>query len=259
MNRILSLFSLSLLCAMSATNLNAEQAHQYYEIRSYTLGDKSDVEAVDQYLRDALLPALERQGIGPVGVFTNSPADETGRPCVIAVIPYESADAMTQVKAKIESDKQYQSASNDFHSRNNKQAAYGRIESELLISMDCMRQLNVPEGSLENSKRVYELRVYESANQRLGNLKVDMFNNGEVPIFLDCGIQPIFIGQAVVGPYTPNLTYLTMYPNETARQEAWVAFRKHPDWQVLKAVEKYKGTVSKIHKFVLEPKSYSQM
>ena len=125
--------------------------------------------------------------------------------------------------------------------------------------MDCMKQLKVPDGSLDNQDRVYELRVYESPNERLGNLKVDMFNSGEVPIFLDCGIQPIFIGQAVVGPQTPNLTYLTMYPGEQARGDAWKAFRVHPDWNVLKEVAKYQGTVSRIDKFVLVPKSYSQM
>ena len=86
-----------------------------------------------------------------------------------------------------------------------------------------------------------------------------IFHSGEVPIFLDSGIQPIFIGQGVVGPFTPSLSYLTVYPNEEARLKAWKAFRAHPDWHVLKAVPKYAGTVSKIHKYVLVPKPYSQM
>ena len=55
------------------------------------------------------------------------------------------------------------------------------------------------------------------------------------------------------------MSYLTMYPSEPARNAAWKAFRSHPDWMVLKEVAKYKGTVSKIHKYVLVPKSYSQM
>lgn len=63
----------------------------------------------------------------------------------------------------------------------------------------------------------------------------------------------------MIGPRTPNLTYLTVYANEQARNAAWKAFRVHPDWLVLKEVAKYKGTVSHIDKFVLVPKSYSQM
>ncbi len=259
MNRLLSLILMSCV-VLSASRLPAEDSHQYYEVRSYTLGDQGDADAIDAYLSKALLPALQRQQVGPVGVFTNSANDQSGGgPRIFVVIPYENADAMTAVKTKVEADAQYQADAESYLARGPKDSPYQRIESELLISMDCMKRLNVPDGSLKNQDRVYELRVYESANERLGNLKVDMFNSGEVPIFLDCGIQPIFIGQAVVGPYTPNLSYLTMYPSEDARGAAWKAFRVHPDWLVLKEVAKYKGTVSKIHKFVLVPKPYSQM
>jgi hypothetical protein len=256
MNRFLHLFlaSFALISGQAVADDN-----EYYEVRSYTLGEHSDVDAIDQYLSQALIPALGRQNVGPVGVFTNSENDETGNARVFVVIPYPSADAMPGIKTKIEADKQYQSDAAPYLERDPKNSPYERIESELLVSMDCMPKAKVPAGSLENKDRVYELRIYESPNERLGNLKVDMFNSGEVPIFLDCGIQPIFIGQAVVGPYTPNLSYLTMYPSEPARIAAWKAFRTHPDWLVLKEVAKYAGTVSKIHKYVLVPKSYSQM
>ena len=254
----------SLLCSLVfAMSLSApaisEDSQQYYDVRSYILGDKSDIDVIDQYLEKALLPALGRIGVGPVGVFTNSESDESGSERVIVVIPHSSADEIASTKAKIVEDPQYQVAAKSYLERTNQNPAYQRIESELLVAMDCMPQLKVAPESLNNAERVYEFRVYESANERLGDLKVDMFNSGEVPIFLDSGIQPIFIGQAVSGPFTPNLSYLTMYPNESARLEAWKAFRVHPDWQILKEVPKYKGTVSKIHKFILTPKSYSQM
>jgi len=232
---------------------------QYYEVRSYVLGDKGDAAAIDEYLSQALLPALGRQRVGPVGVFTNSENDQTGSARIIVVIPYDDANSVAAVKSKVEADPEYQAAAKAYLGRGPKESPYQRIESELLIAMDCMPLANVPDGSLGNKDRVFELRIYESPNERLGNLKVEMFNSGEVPIFLDCKIQPIFIGQAVVGPYTPNLTYLTMYSSEAGRAEAWKAFRVHPDWQVLKEESKYKGTVSKNHKYVLVPKSYSQM
>ena len=258
MKRLLIFCSL-FLPMMLAAESNAEDRHQYYEIRSYVLGEKGDAEAIDQYLQHALLPALQRQDVGPIGVLTNAPADETGSPRIVVVIPYDSADQVARVRTQVESDAKYQADAKAYLDREPNAAPFQRIESELLISMDCMPQLQVSDESLKNSDRVYELRIYESANERLGNLKVDMFNAGEVPIFLDCGIQPIFIGQALVGPFTPSLSYLTVYPSESARNEAWQAFRVHPDWLVLKEVEKYKGTVSKIHKYVLVPKSYSQM
>ena len=258
MNRLLIFCSLALPMFMS-TQVTADDSHEYYEVRSYVLGDQGDAKTIDEYLENALLPALKRQGVGPVGVFTNSADDESGSSRLIVVVPHASADQIAVAKAKLQSDPQYLADAKGYLERASDRPAYERIESELLVSMDCMRKLQVAPESLKNPDRVYEFRIYESSTERLGDLKVDMFNSGEVPIFLDSGIQPIFIGQAVVGPYTPSLSYLTVYPNEAARIEAWKAFRVHPDWLVLKEVAKYQGTVSKIHKFVLVPKPYSQM
>ncbi|WP_231742735.1 NIPSNAP family protein [Stieleria varia] len=244
---------------LSQTSVSAEDSKQYYEVRTYVIGDNGDKAAVDKYLGDALVPALGRQNIGPIGVFEPSENDENKSERLIVVIPLTSADQLPAIHAALANDADYQAAAKSYLDRGPKESPYQRITSELLIGMDCMPQLTVPAGTLDNKDRVYELRLYESPNERLGNLKVDMFNSGEVPIFLDCKIQPIFIGQCVVGPQTPSLTYLTVYANEEARNQAWVDFRKHPDWKVLSKVAKYAGTVSHIDKHVLVPRPYSQM
>lgn len=253
------LFALTALLVMT-TATPAQEGKQYYEVRSYLLGESGDADAIDGYLKNALIPALERQKVGPIGVFSNAEKDSKRNPRVIvAVIPYADADSINTINAAVEADSQYQSEAKEYLGRGPKESPYQRIQSELLVAMKCWPELKVPSGALDNKDRVYELRVYESANERIGHLKVEMFNEGEVPIFLDCDITPIFIGQAVVGQYTPNLTYLTMYDNEEARKEGWKQFLRHPDWKVLSGVEKYKGTVSKIHKYIMVPKSYSQM
>ncbi|MGB7347033.1 MAG: NIPSNAP family protein [Pirellulaceae bacterium] len=253
----LTLFT-SVFAGLSSVD-GAETQPQYYEVRSYLLGEKTDQAVTDQYLQDALLPALQRAGIGPVGVFANAANDESGSSRIVVVIPMDSAAQVASVRQAVQADEQYRAAAATFERGGKADAPYQRITSELLVSMKCWPKLTVDAGDLQNADRVYELRLYESPNERLGNLKVDMFNNGEVPIFLDCGIKPIFIGQSILGPQTPNLTYLTMYPSDEARLKAWDAFRSHPDWKVLSKVAKYAGTVSKIDKYVLVPKSYSQM
>ena len=238
----------------------ADSPHQYYEVRSYLLGESGDAAAIDNYLQNALLPALARQKVGPIGVFSNAESDSPKNPRVIVVvIPHTNVDEINAVHAEIEADPEYQSEAHEYLARGPSQSPYQRIQSELLVAMKCWPEVKVSEAALANQDRVFELRVYESANERIGHLKVEMFNQGEVPIFLDCNITPIFIGQAVISPYAPSLTYLTMYPNDDARKESWKLFMKHPDWKVLSGVEKYKGTVSKIHKYVLSPKPYSRM
>ena len=86
MNRLL-LSTFLLLGVLLSMPANADDSHQYYEIRSYVLNESSDAAVIDNYLRDALLPALGRQQIGPVGVFANSANDQTGQPRIIVVIP----------------------------------------------------------------------------------------------------------------------------------------------------------------------------
>ena len=241
----------------TSTTSAADGGKQFYEIRSYVLGEKGDADAIDQYLNKALVPALNRNGVSTVGVFANAENDKSDSPRIVVVIPYDSPDQIVSVQKAVEADEQFKTDASEYLALG--KGPYQRIQSELISAMDCWPALKVAEGSLQNDKRVYELRTYESSNERLGHLKVDMFNNGEVPIFLDCKITPIFIGQAVVGPQTPNLTYLTVYENEQARQKAWVDFRAHPDWQVLKKVAKYKGTVSHIDTYIMVPKACSQM
>ena len=258
-------FTFSILSALLMLNCLANvvaqtpNQQQLYEVRTYLLDDEANHNAIDDYLQNAYLPALARTGVGPVGVFSPSAADTNPGSRIIVVIPFADANQITQTRTKIKQDAEFRQASEAFLSSGNENPPYKRITSELLVAMDAMPKLVVPEGTLGNDDRVYELRLYESANERLGDLKVHMFNNGEVPIFLDSGIQPIFLGQGVLGPQTPNLTYLTVYPNDQARLKAWDTFRSHPDWQVLKVVPKYKGTVSKIDKYVLKAKPYSKM
>ena len=45
-------------------------AREYYEIRKYTLRRGPMVQRIDGYMRDALIPAMQRGGVGPVGAGT---------------------------------------------------------------------------------------------------------------------------------------------------------------------------------------------
>ena len=249
-----------LLCGLvllvSTVNAVAED-NQVIELRTYTLTSKAAEAKLDAYLESALIPALVRQGLGPLGALDQ--AEEGDETQVVLLIAGPDTEAVTGAAAKLAADDQYQQAAKEYLETPVKKPVVKRISSELLLSFDCWPKVTVSDLKKESKPRLFEMRVYESPTEHRGELKVEMFNNGEVPIFLDCDITPVFMGQALVGSLMPNLTYMTVYPNDEARQAAWQAFRVHPDWQVLKAVEKYKGTVSKIHKSDWVPKSYSQL
>ena len=243
--------------------------NQAIELRTYTLVDEAAKAKLDAYLEHALLPALERQGLGPIGVFDQAPTadgdankegDSQAKAVqILLVIPGPSVEAVTSAAAKLSSDDSYHKAAADYLSTPAAQPLVQRIRSELLMSFNCWPTVTVSAQKRAGKPRLFEMRVYESPTENFGELKVEMFNAGEVPIFLDCKIAPVFMGQALIGDMTPNLTYMTVYDNDEQRQAAWKAFVEHADWQVLKAVEKYQGTVSKIHKSDWLPKPYSQL
>lgn len=246
---------LVMLVSTSVHSNEVDTKKQCFELRQYRLKSNDGAADLDEYLTQALVPALRRHGSGPVGVFREIKTSDT--PVRFVLIPYDSIEQVASCSKSLATDEEYQSAAESYLT--NDEAVFSRIRSELLVAFDCMPQLKVPEQTKDNSDRVFELRVYESSTERLGELKVEMFNSGEVPIFLDCGIIPVFMGQAVIGDLLPSLTYMTVYDSLEAKAAAWKKFPKHPDWLTLKEVPKYKGTVSKIHKWELVPVEGSQL
>lgn len=242
-----------------ASHLRAAEP-QVLELRRYTLVDEASEAKLDAYLKDALVPALERQGLGPIGAFAQASREE-GQPAqVLLLIVGESADAVTGAQAKLAEDKEYQEAAKEYLATPADKPILKRIESELMRSFAKWPEVKPSEQKKSDKPRLFELRTYESPTEHLGDLKVEMFNDGgELDIFLDCDIQPVFMGQALIGSQVPNLTYMTVYDDAKTRDECWKRFIEHPEWAKLKEVKRYLGTVSKIDKSDWEPKPYSQL
>ena len=232
-----------------------DQEQQYLEFRTYHLSSAEELPEVDTYFEEGLLPALERQGIGPIGVFTDRMPE--GAPNVYLLIPFSSIAQFSTMQSKLDADEAYQSAAAAYFGVPMDAPRFTRIESELMLSFAAFPRVKVPEQKTQGQPRLFELRSYESHTEEKGALKVEMFNSGEVPIFLDCDIQPVFMGRVLAGPKMPNLTYMTVYSDDAHLEEAWAKFGPHPDWQKLRAVERYQDTVSKIYKILLTPRSYS--
>ncbi len=239
--------------AMSQTITN-----QYYELIEYQGIEPARLGELDTFLEKALIPSLNRMGVENVGALSSEvPID--GKVSMLLLMPLSGPAQVASVMDALGKDEDFLSKGKSYLETDIKKPVYSRMRSELLLAFNCFPKLAVPTQKLANKDRLFEMRVYESPTERMGVLKVQMFNNGEVPIFLDCGIQPVFFGQAIIGDRMPNLTYMTVYDNAEQRDACWKKFQNHPDWAKLKVVEKYQGTVSKIHKFNLLPRPYSQL
>jgi hypothetical protein len=251
-------FSLVVLNLMANISSAQSPANQHYEIRQYQGVSVERLPELDQYLQEALVPALNRRGHEPVGVLAEAnPVD--GKTSVYLLIPLKSPSDLTSLAADLAKDEAYVKAAGPQAAIDPKNPLFTRVRSELLVAFNCWPQVAVPKQFAEKKDRLFEMRVYESATEERGHKKVEMFNNGEVPIFLDCGISPVFFGQAIIGDKTPNLTYMTVYDDAATRDAGWKKFIAHPDWKKLSSDPQYQNTVSKIHKVDLLPRPYSQL
>ena len=136
---------------------------------------------------------------------------------------------------------------------------YSRIDSSLLRAFEGMPELKLPAKPKDKAGRHFEIRTYESHSIVKGMLKVEMFNKGEIELFAKVGLNAVFYGEAKVAKNLPQLTYMLVYDSEEARKKAWKAFLDSPEWNEMKANERYKDTVSKIHSRFVVATDYSQI
>ena len=138
------------------------------------------------------------------------------------------------------------------------QPAYTRIETVLLKAFALAPQLVQPNLKAAKNNRVYELRSYESASEKIFNNKVQMFNDGdEVGIFLKLNFNAVFYAQVVAGSKMPNLMYMTSFENMDDRNAHWKAFGSDSSWKKLSALPQYQHNVSHIDIVFLRGVEYS--
>jgi len=231
----------------------AESTADYYEIRTYHLDSQAKQQLVADYIKNAAFPAWKRLNIGPVGVFTEIGKDAT--PSVHLLLTYKSVEQFASARTDLEADAKYQAAAKEYHSVKVDDPTFTRIESSLLVAFDGMPKIE-PETT---NPRVLELRIYESYSEAKARRKVDMFNEGEIPIFGGVGLRPVFFGETLVGRNVPNLKYMLQTDSLEANQAGWKRFIVDPNWVKMRDIPKYADTVSKVTKIYLSPTEYSEI
>jgi hypothetical protein len=256
-----TLLTTLILCLFSASAFlygKAPAKQMYYEIKIYRLKDLGKAAVIDNYLKDAFIPAMHRAGISTIGVFKPVEADTAFGKMIYVFIPYKTADQYFKIVTVLENDAVYQQAGKEFLDAPYNDPPFTRYESVFLKAFKLMPQLRIPSYSTPKSERIYELRSYESATEMKATKKIQMFNEGgEMAIFEKVGSNALFYGQVLLGSQKPRLMYMTTYADMNSQEEHWAAFGNHPDWIALRAKEEYQHTVIKPKPYLLHPTDYS--
>jgi hypothetical protein len=236
-------------------NQEGETNQEFYEIRKYHLVNNSKQKQFNDFLKNAAVPALNRLGMNPVGVFTGvyGPSSST----FYVLRTYKSLDSIVPLALRLSADAGYQQAGASLNNAPITEPGFARFESSLLLAFKNMPKLSVPPAA---STRIFELRIYESHSLKAAKKKIEMFNEGgEIEIFKKTGLNPVFFGETIIGPQMPNLTYMLCFEDMSARDKAWGVFHGNPEWKKLSADPQYANTVSNITDVILRPTPYSQI
>ncbi|MDX1544920.1 MAG: NIPSNAP family protein [Christiangramia sp.] len=234
------------------------QKRDIYELKIYHLENHQQEEQIDSFLKSAYIPALHRTGVKQVGVFKPVKGDSLSGKRVYVLTPYKSIENLIKTPQTLKKDKDYLSKGEDYINAAHNNPPYESIETIVLQAFEGMPQFR--ENDLGKApERIYELRSYESATEKLHHNKVEMFNNGEIDIFEDLKFNPIFFAEVVAGSNMPNLMYMTSFKDKASRDEHWKAFSEDPAWKGMASDEQYQNNVSHIDIFFLNPTSYSEL
>jgi hypothetical protein len=240
--------------SLAAAAEGEDVKREYFEFRKYYLHVGSKKRLVGDFLRDVGIPAMNRIGIGPVGVF--SAIYGPNSPTLYVLLVHKSLDSVVSSASLLMADKEYLKAGAEFINAPLSEPTFVRMESSLMVAFKDMPKLEVP----EKAERLFELRTYESHSIKAAKKKIEMFNEGgEIAIFKKTGLLPVFFGETIIGPKMPNLTYMLVFENMADRDKKWGIFSGDPDWKKLSANTAYKDTVSNITDIILRPESYSQI
>ncbi|HWE00773.1 MAG TPA: NIPSNAP family protein [Tepidisphaeraceae bacterium] len=231
-------------------------AREFYELRALRLRRGPMSARLDQYLKDAFIPAARRAGCGQIGAFNIVIGQ--GNPTTYVVIPHPSVESFVSLPETLAQDADYTKAASDFRALPATDPPYVNQEVQLLKAFAHFPCIEAP----EIRPRIFELRTYRSHSRSAGLKKIEMFDTGgEIAIFRRAGLTPVFFAQALTGAHLQCLTYMLTFPDLAAREKSWNAFRTDPDWKKLSSTPGYTDAeiVVDIDNQILAPTAYSQI
>jgi hypothetical protein len=252
---ILAAASVLILFAGVSRAAAADDGRQYYELRVYITKSAEQQKRINDYWQNAVVPAYNRLGVQPVGVFTEFADSPTNK--IYVLLPANSFEAFDAIPAKLAADPVYQKAAADFLNAPKTNAPYERFETSLLAAFDGMKRMSLPPA--DKKPNVFELRNYISPSENKGLNKIKMFESGEIDVMKEVGLAPIFYSRMLAGSTMPSLVYMTCGENMEEHTKHWQVFGSAKVWKALQAEPQYKDNVSTIIKVILKRTSASQI
>jgi hypothetical protein len=231
---------------------------EYYDLRRYQLSSGPQTKLTQDYFANALIPALNRLGIAPVGTFSLDFGPDT--PAYYVLMPSAKLDVLALADQLLAKDPEFVKAAAPFWSAAATAPPFVQIDSSLMRAFEGHPKVTRPDFAASKD-RIFQLRTYRSPTNGDHVRKVEMFHSGEFEIFARSGCAAVFYGDTLVGPKLPNLTYMLSFPDMPALTAGWDKFRQDPEWKKLSSDPRfaYEAIVTNISSLLLRPLPGSQI
>jgi hypothetical protein len=248
-------FQAGALAVAGATTAQGASQRSVFELRYVRMRNGPQVQRTAEHFEKAVMPAQRRAGAGPMGFFSALIAPDA--PFLLSVVSYPSLASMEAALRKIDADKEFAKAADDYDSMS--ELRYVRMETSLLRGFETMPAVEVPRIEGGRAPRIFELRMYEANNLKASRRKIRMFDEGEIGIFRRLGMTPVFFGETIAGQNMPNLVYMLGFDDLAHREKAWRTFGTDPEWQKMRALPGLSDAeiVSNISSSILRPLPFS--
>ena len=234
----------------------AEGGREYYELARHEIETEQQKAGLDKFLSEAAIPALNRLGIKPVGVFYPN----EGLSPIYVLLPHPSIVSFVTYLERLSQDQELLEKGADFIEAPADKPAYKNLEVQLMQAFAGMPRLERPTDA---PTRIFQLRTYESPSDKTGLKKIEMFNTAEIAVFRKVGLHPVFFGQTLAGTKMPNLTYMLGFQDMAESKANWKKFGGDPEWKRLSAMPEYMDRAilrrQGITNLYLKPAGYSQI
>jgi NIPSNAP len=231
---------------------------EIYQLTIYQYTNAVQETVLNNYLKNALLPALHKKGYKNIGVFAALANDTAAMKYLYVYLPLKNIADQLYITQKLNKDTAYQIAGAEYLNAVYTNAPYKRMEVILLIAFPLAPQMELPKLTAAKKNRIYELRSYESATEKIFANKVQMFNEGgEITLFKRLNFNAVFYAEVIAGSHMPNLMYMTTFENKADRDAHWKNFVDSPEWKKLSALPEYQNNISHIDIIFLQPVEYS--
>jgi NIPSNAP len=229
-----------------------------YQLTVYQYKDSAQEALLDQYLGKALLPALHQLKYEKVGVFKSRANDTAAIKKLYVLVAGKTMDEFARLYDRLQTNADYLQNGKAYLDAPNDKPPYSRMETIFLKAFSLAPSLELPALKGPKADRVYELRSYESATEKIYRNKVQMFNEGgEIALFKRLNFNAVFYSEVIAGSKMPNLMYMTCFENMADRDAHWKTFGSDPEWKRLSAMPEYQHNVSVNEKNFLYPTGYS--